>query len=84
VGAYLAALDELAAHDPTRARTEHETPRGHARRVDAGPELTALQADYALARYGSRDLSPAEHRRAVSRWRRLRARLRAMATTAPR
>jgi len=84
VGAYLAALDELAAHDPTRARAEHETPRGHARRVDAGPELTALQADYALARYGSRDLSPAEHRRAVSRWRRLRARLRAMATTAPR
>jgi hypothetical protein len=72
VSAYLAALTDLAARDPAAARGEHETPRGHARRVQAGTELGALQADYALARYGERTLTDAEHRRAISRWRRLR------------
>lgn len=80
VEAYLAALDDIAADDPARGRAEHETPRAHARRVAAGPELAALQADYALARYAARELTEAEHRRAVGRWRRLRARLRAMAS----
>jgi hypothetical protein len=76
VTAYLASLEELAAHDAADGRAEHETPRGHATRVAAGPELGALQADYALARYGGRPLSVAEHRRAIGRWRRLRERLR--------
>ncbi len=72
VTAYLAALDDLAGRDPDAARAEHETPRSHARRVDAGPALTALQADYALAQYGGRSLTDAEHQRALRRWRRLR------------
>lgn len=77
VTAYVASLAELAARDPADARAEHETPRAHARRVSVGSELGALQADYALARYGGRDLTDAEHRRALGRWRRLRDRLRA-------
>jgi hypothetical protein len=75
VGAYLAALDDLADRDAIHARAEHETPRAHARRIDAGAELVALQADYALARYGGRGLTHGEHRRAIGRWRRLRERL---------
>lgn len=75
VGAYLATLDDLAA-DPATARADAETPRTHARRVGLGLELDALQADYALARYGQRDLTAAEHRRAIDRRRRLRDRLR--------
>ncbi|MEO5986460.1 MAG: DUF4129 domain-containing protein [Candidatus Limnocylindria bacterium] len=75
VGAYLATLDELAAHDMELARREHETPRRHAVRTGLA-ELGPLQADYALARYGGRSLTPAEDRRAVGRWRRLRDRLR--------
>lgn len=77
VTAYLAALDALAGHDPRQARADAETPRSHARRVEAGRELGALQADYALVRYGGRKLSGPEDRRAVARWRRLRDRLRA-------
>lgn len=77
VTAYLAALDDLAAHDPGSAHGEHETPRAHARRIQAGTELDALQADYALDRYGNRPLTDAEHRRALGRWQRLRSRLRA-------
>ncbi len=76
ITAYLAALGELAARDPARARATHETPRAHARRVAAGPELAGLQADYSLVRYAGRPLSDAEHRRAIGRWRRLRDRLR--------
>jgi hypothetical protein len=45
--------------------------------VQAGSELDALQADYALDRYGNRRLTDAEHRRAIGRWQRLRSRLRA-------
>lgn len=77
VSAYLAALDELAAHDPTRAHREVESPRAHAVRT-AIPEIGALQADYALARYGHRRLTDPENRRGVGRWRRLRDRLRAL------
>jgi hypothetical protein len=77
VTAYLASLDDLAAHDPQSAHGEQETPRAHARRVQLGSELDALQADYALDRYGNRPLTDAEHRRAIGRWQRLRSRLRA-------
>ncbi|MCV0404197.1 MAG: hypothetical protein K5924_10935 [Chloroflexi bacterium] len=77
VEAYLAALDELRDRDAPRARREHETPRGHATRVQL-PELAPLQADYALVRYGGRLLSPTEERRAIGRWRRLRDRLRGL------
>lgn len=76
VGAYLAALDDVAAQAPASARADHETPRAHAGRVQLGFELDALQADYGLARYGGRSLTDAEHRRAVGRWQRLRQRLR--------
>ena len=76
VGAYLAVLDDLERRDPGRARAAHETPRAHARRIAAGADLVALQADYALARYGGRTLTPAEHRRAIGRWRRIRDALR--------
>ena len=76
VGAYLAALEDVATQEPTEARAEHETPRVHAGRVRLGFELDALQADYSLARYAGRTLSEAENRRAIGRWQRLRARLR--------
>jgi hypothetical protein len=74
VTAYLAALRDLATRDPAAARAENETPRAHAARVAAGSELAALQADYALARYGGRALTEAENRRAIGRWQRLRQR----------
>jgi hypothetical protein len=75
VSAYLAALDELQERRPVDARRPEETPHDHAARVGIG-EIAALQADYALARYGGRALSPTEHRRALGRFARLRARLR--------
>jgi hypothetical protein len=75
VGAYLATLDDLAARDPSRARRDAESPRAHAARVGL-VDLGALQADYALARYGERHLTDAEHRRGLARWRRIRHRLR--------
>ncbi|MGZ8474693.1 MAG: hypothetical protein ACXWWQ_00515 [Candidatus Limnocylindria bacterium] len=78
VEAYLATLDGMADHDPARARVAHETPRAHARRIGASSDLVALQADYALARYGNRTLAATEHRRALGRWRRLRDGLRAL------
>lgn len=74
VGAYLAALGDLEARAPTQARRDAESPHAHAARVDIS-EVGALQADYALARYGHRRLTDAEHRRALRRWRRLRDRL---------
>ena len=73
--AYLAALDDLADHDPTRARADAESPHAHAARAGIA-EVGRLQADYALARYGGRSLNASEHRRAIGRWRRLRERLR--------
>lgn len=76
VTAYLAALEAIREQRPTAARQPNETPRAHARRASLGPELAALQADYALARYADRPITAAEHRRAIGRWRRLRDRLR--------
>jgi hypothetical protein len=75
VGAYLAVLDLLDGG--TDARAASETPRAHAHRTHraVGGEITMLQADYALARYGHRRLTDAEGRRALGRWRRLRDRL---------
>lgn len=75
VAAYLAALDDLAARDPARARREAESPHAHATRAGIA-DLGRLQADYSLARYGGRRLTDAEQRRAIGRWRRLRDRLR--------
>jgi hypothetical protein len=75
VSAYLAALHDLDARAPADARRATETPHAHAARI-AIPEVGGLQADYALARYGDRRLTDAEHRRALGRWRRLRERLR--------
>jgi len=75
VSAYLAALDHLARHDPARTRRETESPHDHAARIGLS-DIGALQADYALARYGGRRLTDAENRRGVGRWRRLRDRLR--------
>ena len=42
----------LDAHEPAHARREAESPRAHAARVEIA-EISALQADYALARYGA-------------------------------
>jgi hypothetical protein len=74
IGAYLAALAFLVDHEPAHARRDAESPRAHAARVEI-PEISALQADYALARYGHRRLTDAEHRRALGRWHSLRGRL---------
>lgn len=74
VSAYLAALELF---DPgTLMRREAESPQAHAQRV-ADRQLSLLAADYALARYGGRPLTRLEHLRALGRWRRLQARLRA-------
>jgi hypothetical protein len=73
--AYVASL-ELLAQRPETQRLASETPAEHARRVRAfaiGPPLSRLAADYALVEFGRRMLLPSEHRRAVERWRRLRA-----------
>ena len=82
VTAYLAALDELEARRPDDARRPPETPREHAGRVGIG-EIGLLQADYALARYGGRPLTAAEHGRAIGRFARLRARLRRPSADSP-
>ena len=77
VSAYLATLESLA-EDPDRARRAAETPAGHARRLaeagaDAAPgPLRRLAADYQLARYGGRRITPAETGRALARWHRHR------------
>jgi len=73
--AYVASLEVLAQW-PESTRLASETPSEHARRVRAypiGPPLSRLAADYALVEFGRRMLAPSEHRRAVERWRRLRA-----------
>lgn len=72
--AYVASLALLRNSDD-RARGSTETPAEHAARLprDAdGFALRRLAADYALVEFGRRTLSPAEHRRAIERWRRLR------------
>jgi hypothetical protein len=73
--AYIASLDVLARW-PEFTRFPSETPAEHARRLRAGAigaPLRHLAADYALVEFGQRTLTPSEHRRAIERWRRLRA-----------
>lgn len=77
--AYLATLGELAS-DPALERHADETPAEHARRlrgIERGRPIEVavglLAADYELARFGGAALTPAEHRRALARWRRVRA-----------
>lgn len=72
--AYLAVLRALDRHPELRRRPS-ESPAGHAGRLRAlgfpGAALGLLAADFELARYGNRELSNPEHRRALSRARRL-------------
>ena len=80
-GAYRALLADLEERNGVR-REPWETPREHAGRLtgnaDTGIGLNLLAADYALASFGNRHLSAAENGRAISRWRLLRRRLRAV------
>ena len=73
--AYPRLLLDWAAPHP-HARRSAETPAAHAARLRSEGRgelgLDLLVADYELARFGGRDLSPSEERRAVARWRRLR------------
>ena len=77
-GAYVALLDELEGRS-TVAREAAESPAEHARRLrQAGIGaigLDLLAADYELERFGDRELTPGETRRALARWRRLRVSL---------
>ncbi len=80
VGAYVSAIDELAAH-PDWARLASETPAEHSIRVrtadmPGSPEFSRLAADYQLARYAERPITPREDRRALSRLDRFRRLLR--------
>jgi len=75
VSAYLAAL-RLLEPDVELRREPAETPAAHSHRLrEAGAgtlELDLLAADFELARWAARRISPAEDRRAVRRWERLR------------
>jgi Domain of unknown function (DUF4129) len=77
--AYVALVSDLESRPAVR-RLPAETPTEHAarlRRVGTGRvALDLLAADYALGRFGGVRLSPAEDRRAIARWRRLRRELR--------
>ena len=76
--AYLASLDVVQGTEGL-ARDRAETPAEHASRLlpDArGAALRRLASDYTLAEFGGRTISPAEHRRAIERWRRLRTTVR--------
>jgi hypothetical protein len=79
VGAYLAALDALAA-DGRWARRAAETPRQHLARVmlsaPAAPALARLAAGYQLLRYAGLALGSPERRRAAGRLARLEQALR--------
>lgn len=77
--AYLATLRELASDKELERHTD-ETPAEHARRLRTsgtggrfGAAVDLLAADYELARFGASALTPGEHRRALARWRRVRA-----------
>lgn len=76
--AYRRLVAELDGR-PGLAREAGETPREHARRLrlDGSGHLSLelLAADYALSEFASTALPPAEHRRAVGRWRALRSEL---------
>jgi hypothetical protein len=72
--AYVASL-ELVRDSPDLVRRDAETPAEHGRRLPAdarGITLRRLAADYSLAEFGRRTISPAEHRRAIARWEQLR------------
>jgi hypothetical protein len=79
VEAYLALLRDLDPV-PARRRGDAESPAEHARRLrGAGlgaAGLDLLAADYELAVFGDRTLTPGEEQRAIARWRRLRRTLR--------
>ncbi len=81
-GAYLALLRDLEDRPEVR-RAAGESPAEHARRLRAESRgadgLDLLAADYALARFAARRLTPGEERRAIARWRRLRHVLRGAA-----
>jgi uncharacterized protein DUF4129 len=83
VEAYVRLLADLESR-PTVRREAAETPTAHAARLRrdgrADLSLELLAADYALARFGGVRLTPAEDRRAVGRWRRLR---RSLGSTPP-
>ncbi len=66
--AYLAALRDLAAV-PELARAASESPRSHARRIEAaaGWRFRMLAGDYELERYAGTPLSRAETSRALRR-----------------
>ncbi len=74
----MALLADINRH-PELRREPAETPSEHAARLReagaSGLALDLLAADYALVRDGGRILSPHEDRRAVDRWRTLRASL---------
>ena len=78
VGAYLALVRDLETK-PGVERRLAETPHEHAHRLRTSGSptfaLELLAADYGLARFGGRPLTPAENQRAVDRWRALRVRL---------
>jgi hypothetical protein len=73
-GAYLAALDALAA-DGRWPRREHETPAAHLSRTTAeglsAPAFRRLALAYQLVRYGPRPLPTREQLRASGRYRSL-------------
>ena len=75
VGAYVHALDALDRH-AAWARIRSETPAEHSSRLRASAapgsrELARLAADYQLARYAGRELTPAEDQRALDRFKRI-------------
>jgi hypothetical protein len=78
VTAYIDLIRDLDRHPEVR-RDATETPAEHARRLRlaGAPSLSLdlLAADYALVRDAGTDLPPREERRAVDRWRHLRAAL---------
>lgn len=75
--AYLAALEDLERLPDARRRPA-ESPAEHAARlrgtVHGALALDLLAADYEIVRFGASPLTPAEDRRAIGRWRRLRER----------
>ena len=81
VGAYRSLLTDLEERQGVR-REPWETPREHAGRLrgqgNSGVALDFLAADYALASFGDKHLSTTENTRALSRWRLLRRRLKAV------
>lgn len=78
VTAYLSALRAIEPDEDLR-REPSETPAEHAHRLHGEGvgtlELDLLAADFELARWGGRRLSPAEDRRALGRLERFRGRM---------